>query len=123
MSLDLCNAYVDAVNSAGSAMQEQSRWMESLEAKIQKFKAAFESLSNTIIDSDFLKFLVDSGTTVINVLDTIISNVGVLGTALAGFGGYKFIKNFDQPKIQGCPSLTDILGWVYHGGEYIIMAI
>lgn len=59
-------------NSAGSAMQEQERWMESLEAKTQQFQAAFQTLSNTIIDSDLLKFFVDLGTGAVNALDGII---------------------------------------------------
>ena len=116
-------AYEAANNSAGSAMQEQERWMESLEAKIQRFQAAFQSLSNTVINSDFLKALVDGGTTLLTLLEKLIDNFGVLGTTIAGIGGFKFIKNFDQPKIQGCPSFPISLGmglsWgrIYHNGD------
>lgn len=88
-------AYEASVNSAGSAMQEQERWMESLEAKTQQLEAAFQSLSSTVFDSDFLKLLVDSGITLTNVLDTVIDKIGVIPTLITGGSITAFIKNFD----------------------------
>lgn len=88
-------AYEASINSAGSAMQEQERWMESLEAKTQQLEAAFQSLSSTVFDSDFLKVLVDSGITLTNVLDTVIDKIGVIPTLITGGSITAFIKNFD----------------------------
>lgn len=88
-------AYEASVNSDGSAMQEQERWMESLEAKTQQLEAAFQSLSSTVFDSDFLKVLVDSGITLTNVLDTVIDKIGVIPTLITGGSITAFIKNFD----------------------------
>lgn len=88
-------AYEASVNSAGSAMQEQERWMESLEAKTQQLEAAFQSLSSTVFDSDFLKILVDSGIALTNVLDTVIDKIGVIPTLITGGSITAFIKNFD----------------------------
>ena len=82
-----------ANNSAGSAMAEQEKWMESLEAKTSQLKAAWEELSSVVLDSDFLKKVVDSGTSLLSVLSKIIDNVGVLNTALAGAAIYKTIKS------------------------------
>ena len=48
-----------ALNSAGSAAQENSRYMEGLEAKTQAVKASFEQLSNTIVDSELVKSVLD----------------------------------------------------------------
>lgn len=88
-------AYEASVHSAGSAMQEQERWMESLEAKTQQLEAAFQSLSTTVFDSNFLKVLVDSGITLTNVLDTVIDKIGVIPTLITGGSITAFIKNFD----------------------------
>lgn len=88
-------AYEASINSAGSAMQEQERWMESLEAKTQQLEAAFQSLSSTVFDSDFLKILVDSGIALTNVLDTVIDKIGVIPTLITGGSITAFIKNFD----------------------------
>lgn len=59
------------LNAEGSAMEEQSRWLDSLEAKTQQFEAAFQSLSNTVIDSDLLKNIVDFGTKSVSSLEGI----------------------------------------------------
>ena len=81
------------LNAEGSAMQEQERWMQSLDAKTQQFEAAFQSLSNTILDSDLLKFFVDLGTTGVSALDSLIDKFGVLPTIMAGVGASLGIKN------------------------------
>lgn len=88
-------AYETSVHSAGSAMQEQERWMESLEAKTQQLEAAFQSLSTTVLDSNFLKILADSGITLTNVLDTVIDKIGIIPTIVTGGSIAAFIKNFD----------------------------
>lgn len=81
--------------SEGSAMAEHAKWMESLEAKTKEFKAAWEELSQTILEDDFLGDVVDLGTGVLNVLTAIIDTVGSLNVVLAGVGIYAFVKNFD----------------------------
>lgn len=73
-------AYEATLNAEGSAQQEQERWMQSLEAKTQQFQAAFQSLSNTVLDSGIPKFFVDLGTTGVSVLDAFIDKFGTLGT-------------------------------------------
>ena len=89
-----------SMNSAGSAYAEQARWMESLEAKTKQFEAAFQSLSNTMISSDFLKGLVDAGTGVVSVLDKIFQHMSTLvpiSAALIGFW------QKDRSKERFCP--------------------
>lgn len=82
-----------ALNAEGSAMQEQERWMESLEAKIQQFEAAFQSLSTTVLDSGLLKWFVDFGTGTVKVFDTVIDKLGSLGTIGLGAGLFAGAKN------------------------------
>ena len=81
--------------SEGSATAEHEKWMESLEAKTQQFKAAWEELSQTILDDDFLGDLIDTGTGFLNVLTFIIDKVGMFESVIAGIGIAAFIKNFD----------------------------
>ena len=83
-----------SMNSTGSAYEEQSKWMESIDAKTQQYEASFQSLSQTVLNSNFLKFLIDSGTTFNNVLDKTINGFGVLSTTLSGAGIAAFIKNY-----------------------------
>lgn len=83
-----------SVESSGSAMQEHSKWMESLDAKIQQFQASWQELSMTVLESDFLKGLVDTGTTLLNVLTEIVDTLGIVPTLLTGIGVGGAVKGF-----------------------------
>ena len=76
------DALNSSLESAGSAMQEYNTYLEGIEAKTNQFKAAFEALSLTVVDSDFLKGIIEFGTGVITVLDGIIEKLGGMGNAL-----------------------------------------
>lgn len=89
-------AYADAVNAEGSAMQEQERWLDSLEAKTKQFEAAWQSLSSTVLDSGFLKSIVDVGTKTLNVLDAIVGKIGTIPTLVTAISGVLSTKNIGK---------------------------
>lgn len=76
------DALNSSLESAGSAMQEYNTYLEGIEAKTNQFKAAFEALSLTVINSDFLKGIIEFGTGAITVLDNIVKAFGGVGNAL-----------------------------------------
>lgn len=88
-------AYETSLNSEGSAQQEQDRWMQSMEAKIQQFKSQFQELSTTAMDSDLLKGAIDAGISLLNVLTRIVDVGGTIPIVLGGIGGAKLFKNLD----------------------------
>ena len=90
------NVYTTSTEAAGSASEEQERWMESLEAKTQQFEAAFQSLSQTVMDSDVLKFFVDFGTAGTSAIDTITQKLNAFTVLMAGFGAFAGAKNFGK---------------------------
>lgn len=90
------NALNSSIESSGSAYAEQEKWMQSIEAKAGQFEAAFQSLSNTVIDSELVKFFVDLGTTGTNSIDGIIKALGSLGTISAIGGGILGAKGLGQ---------------------------
>ena len=87
------DALKTSAESAGSAMAEHEKWMESFEAKTNQLKAAWESLSYTVLDSDFLKSLMDDGIVALNVLDKLTGSIGTLSSLIIGFGAFKGIKS------------------------------
>lgn len=91
-------AYADAVNAEGSAMQEQERWLESIEAKTQQFEASWQSLSTTFLDSDIVKGFVDFGTGAVNILESIIDKVGALNAVIGGAGLFAGIRGIGSVK-------------------------
>ena len=87
---DLEGAYEDAMNADGSAMAENEKYLDSIEGKVTLFKAATQSMWSDFIDSKTIKFVVDLGTNLIQLVETI----GLLPTALGAVASYiVLIKN------------------------------
>ena len=81
-----------SLNAQGSAMEAQEKWLGSLEAKTQQFEAAFQSLSNTVLDSGMLKWFLDLGTGGVKALDALADQLGsftALSTIGSGIAGAK----------------------------------
>lgn len=78
------DAVTASQDSAGTTMQQNARYMESLEAKVQNLKAAFERLvtSNGGLGS-MAKLFLDLGADALN----LISNLGGLPPVLISIGG------------------------------------
>lgn len=83
----------ESIESEGSAMEEHSRWLDSITAKTQQFKASFESLSTTAVDNPFIKGMVDVGTKVLNIIESIVEKLGTIPTILTGILTVKAFKN------------------------------
>ncbi len=88
-------AYAATLNAEGSAMQEQERWLNSIEAKIQQFKASFQNLSNTTLSSDLFKGVIDSGTTFLDILTKILDVGNGIPALFGTIGAVSFFKNLD----------------------------
>lgn len=72
-----------AYNSMGSAVKENSKYMESIESKVNQFKAAFQELALTFINSDFVKQIIDLGTALLKFANT---DLGQTIIKIAAFG-------------------------------------
>lgn len=81
---------VSAANAAGSAFAENEKYLDSIEGKISEFRATFQELAITLIDSNFVKQVVEFGTGLLNVLNAvakIIDAIGGLNTVLFATAG------------------------------------
>lgn len=78
---DAKKATQTAINSQGSAMQENEKVLDSVEGKINKLKSALQKLSHDFMSSDLLKGGLDVVTKLIEGLDKLIS----AGNGLAKF--------------------------------------
>lgn len=83
-----------ALNSAGSAAQENSRYMEGLEAKTSQLRATFEALSNTVLDSGLVAGILDLANAFLSLLNTpvgaFVTQIALLTGVL--WGGTGLIK-------------------------------
>ncbi len=77
-----------SMNSAGSATQENSRIMESLNASTQQLKATFQEFANNVIDKDLVQNALKLLNGVLELLNTnvgtTITQIGLLAGVLTG---------------------------------------
>ena len=83
-----------SLNSSGSAMEEHGKWSDSLEARLNKLKATWQSLAQTFMKSDFLKVLIDLLSGLVNVLEKVLDNFGLFGTIGLGVIGKGIVATF-----------------------------
>lgn len=84
-------------NSAGSAMREQEEYAKSIQYSLGTLKAAYQDFSRAVVNSDFLKDLLGTAQSFLEVLTKIIDKFGTLPTILTGIaaiGGIKGIGIF-----------------------------
>lgn len=89
---DAEKATAQAIDSVGSASEENQKYLDSISGKISIFQSAIEKLSNTVLNSKILSFFVDLGTVGVNSLTSLIeksreliSGFELIGTALGTF--------------------------------------
>ena len=88
------DALETSLNSSGSAMAEHAKWSQSLEARLNKLKATWQSLSQSFLNSDFLKSALNAVIGLVNGLDKLIDTFGTLPTLLGAVAaGISLFKN------------------------------
>lgn len=76
------DALISATDSAGSALSENEKQLDSIAGKSREFRAAFEELSAALLNSDFLKGLISTGTTTLEILTGIVETLGAFPAAI-----------------------------------------
>lgn len=76
-------------NSIGSAQAEFDEFSKGIQSHISDFRQAYNILSSEIINGETVKFVIDSGTSILNLLSKIIDDIGILGVAISGLSAFK----------------------------------
>lgn len=84
--------YKTSEESAGSAMREQEEYAKSIQYSLETLKAAYQDFSRAVVNSDFLKDLLGTAQSFLEVLTKIIDKFGVLPTLLTGLAGFGSLK-------------------------------
>ena len=86
------SATATAMDSAGSAAEENGRVMESLQKKIDNLRAAWENFSNNTITKDFIGGILDAGTQLLTFVNTdlgqAIAKALLFGTTVGSATGF-----------------------------------
>lgn len=106
------DATATAYDSVGSATKENKRFMESLEAQLQKLKSAWEAFSNSVIQSDFVKFFLSAGTSILKVFNNDIGVTVTQFNLLTGVltGAISLIGQFGTNLTAAIPALSGLAG-------------
>ena len=83
---DAEKATAQAIDSVGSASEENQKKLDSISGRIAIFDSAVEHLSTTLIESDLIKFFVDLGTIGVKAIDGLVNVLTPLG-AIGIIGG------------------------------------
>ena len=86
------SVYESSQDSAGSAEQELSKYLDSIEGKIQQFTNEVQEFWYNLISSDTIKGIIDIGTAVVDILGDITGALGEVGTLAVAIGGGLGIK-------------------------------
>lgn len=89
-----------SMDSAGSALAENEKYLDSISGRVEKLKASFEALSTSMIDSDLAKLFVSladallQATTAVSdvAFENIFTGLAAIGS---GVGIYNLVKNLD----------------------------
>lgn len=64
------DATATALDSQGSAMKENSKYLDSIQGRMANFNSAFEQLSQSVMSSDLIKWFIDLGTAIVNIANS-----------------------------------------------------
>lgn len=94
------NALGVAADSAGSALIENEKHLNSITGKISKFQSSWERLSATIVNGDLVKVVVDFGTALLDAANWMAEFLGGIGAlciaipaTVAAFEKFKAVRD------------------------------
>lgn len=96
----LKNAFESASEASGSALEENEKYLDSIQGKIDLFNNSVQTLWKNLLSSDIIKDVISWGTQIIKSLDTTHGKILALVKVVALLMAYKKINPLDWiPKI------------------------
>ncbi len=106
-----------AYNSAGSGQEQFEKTLDSLQAKINQFKAAWDTFVMGIANSDFIKGAIDAGTRILELINKIIDSISggnglvkSIASIAAAFGIFRGGRGIFNLLIGGANGKGGVLG-------------
>ena len=108
-----------ALNSSGSAMQENAVFQESLQGRMNQLSSAFSKFSNESINSEFVSAVLQATTGVLNFITAIGGLPTVLGSIAVAFAvlNAESIKTFALGLLQGSQVLSTFITTLVTSGS------
>lgn len=104
-----------SANSAGSALAENEKYLDSIQGKVQKFQAAWQALSTSIVSTDLTKMIVDLARWFVEGITWMTDTLGGLSLAIGAVPLTVFISKL-KPVAEVIDTIK--LAWKdFAGGE------
>ena len=94
-----------SMNSAGSALEENQKYLDSINGKVAQLKATFQDLSQNAIDSELVKGFVDFGNTLLKIVNFLAEIKALLPAIVAGFMSWKNVGKLNSPNMPAYAQL------------------
>jgi TP901 family phage tail tape measure protein len=75
-----------AAESTGSALKENEIYLESIQGRLDKLAATWQSLSSNMLNSDVVKGAVTGANALLDTINTIVKNLGMMPTLIGAIG-------------------------------------
>jgi TP901 family phage tail tape measure protein len=89
----------DAAKSQGSAMEENAKYVESIEGRVAQLTTQVQEFWHTLLNTDAIKVGISGLTGLLNVVTQLTDKLGLLGTAGLIGGGALGFKNLGRGKM------------------------
>lgn len=86
---ELKEAFEDANDAEGSALRENEKYLDSIQGRIDLFTNAIQTMWKNALDSDVVKWFIDLGTKIIQVIDKL----GLIPSILITIATISMVKN------------------------------
>lgn len=90
---DARKAMETSKNSAGSATKELDTYLNSIEGKLSRFQATFQSFSSDVLDSGLVKRFIDMGTAALDFADGLVKAGDAMPTILTALSAVASMTN------------------------------
>lgn len=115
-NFDMAEEVVEvASNAAGSALAENEKYLDSIAGRISVFSATFEEFSTNLIDSELVKTVVDLGTALLGVANTLAEIKVILPSITAAIVTYatyrkqQKLARIAEEEAEGIKAFIDVL--------------
>lgn len=104
--------YETLKNSAGSADQEQARFMDSLNGRLNALKESTKAIWINLTDTNSLKNILSGSTSVVNGLNGMIQKFGAMPTVIMSVVGAMTVFNAEFRKSMSSYQPTFLNNWI-----------
>ena len=94
-----------AGNAAGTTLENQAKYEETLEAKTKELSTTMKSFWHNLLGANEVGGVIETLQSFATVIDKVSGALGSLGTIGLGAGLFMGLKNFGRPKMFGLKSL------------------